>query len=68
MPMRDGTGPTGRGPMTGRGMGPCGAGYGRGYGRGFNCPRYPVNISKEDEKKLLEEELEIIKKRLKELE
>jgi len=37
MPKFDGTGPTGRGPMTGRGMGPCGAGYGyeRGYGMGF---------------------------------
>lgn len=41
MPYRDGTGPMGRGPMTGRGFGYCGAGagfvpgYGMGYGRGF---------------------------------
>lgn len=42
MPRRDGTGPTGRGPMTGRGAGPCagagtgaGRGFGRGPGRGF---------------------------------
>ncbi|HOR57784.1 MAG TPA: DUF5320 family protein, partial [bacterium] len=31
MPRQDGTGPTGQGPMTGRGMGPCGGGM--GYGR-----------------------------------
>jgi len=51
MPRFDGTGPQGQGPMTGRGMGPCGQGgrpvggpgmgpgrgrgMGRGYGRGF---------------------------------
>lgn len=35
MPGFDRTGPLGYGPMTGRGMGPCGAGYGRGAGRGF---------------------------------
>lgn len=44
MAYRDGTGPMGEGPMTGRGMGPCnpnynpamdrGYGYGRGMGRG----------------------------------
>ena len=45
MPQRNGTGPTGQGPLTGRGMGPCGdgkpktqgpgLGLGRGRGRGF---------------------------------
>jgi len=37
MPFGDGTGPLGRGPLTGRGLGPCGAGLGarRGLGRGF---------------------------------
>ena len=37
MPNRDKTGPTGQGPLTGRGLGPCGAGLarGRGFGRGF---------------------------------
>ena len=47
MPRRDGTGPMGRGAMTGRGFGPCagyqdnyygagaGYGYGRGRGRGY---------------------------------
>jgi hypothetical protein len=37
MPFKDGTGPAGMGPMTGRGMGPCaGSGIGRigtGFGR-----------------------------------
>ncbi len=39
MPFGDGTGPDGRGPVTGRGLGPCGdgtpryAGWGRGRGR-----------------------------------
>ncbi len=37
MPRFDRTGPQGQGPMTGRGMGPCGGGmaYGRGFGRGM---------------------------------
>jgi len=37
MPGQDGTGPTGQGALTGRGLGPCGAGLarGRGFGRGF---------------------------------
>lgn len=41
MPRYDGTGPWGRGAMTGRGMGPCntaqspGYGFGYGYGRGM---------------------------------
>lgn len=47
MPRRDGTGPMGAGPMTGRGFGPCaadramgnraGLGMGYGYGRGRGC-------------------------------
>jgi len=35
MPKFDGTGPQGQGPMTGRGMGPCGPGYARGFARGM---------------------------------
>ena len=39
MPYRDGTGPMGQGPMSGRGMGPCAGGArlmgGRGMGRGY---------------------------------
>ena len=34
MPNRDGTGPFGQGPKTGRGLGPCGGGQARGNGRG----------------------------------
>ncbi len=50
MPRRDGTGPLGMGPMTGRGLGNCSAsavmpaegfakmfGFGRRAGRGFGC-------------------------------
>lgn len=81
MPNRDGTGPLGQGPLTGRGLGPCGRGLRRGFGRGFGrglgwrCwGTFPVTLSKEDEKKILEAELEEIEaekqeieKRLKEL-
>jgi hypothetical protein len=35
MPRLDGTGPRGQGPITGRGLGPCGGGYGRGRGMGY---------------------------------
>lgn len=38
MPYLDGTGPMGRGPMTGRGLGYCGAGAGRMAGAGFGWP------------------------------
>ena len=93
MPGFDRTGPQGRGPLTGRGMGPCGAGspggygrgYGRGFGRGYGFRRYqaypdapqaePVSIGKDEQKKVLEEELKeidaekkAIEKKLKELE
>lgn len=83
MPRFDGTGPAGAGPMTGRGLGSCGAGYGygRGLGRGFGrgigrgmgwrmaagvCPWYaqPTELSKEDEKKLLKEDIEMLKEEL----
>ena len=43
MPYRNGTGPNGQGPMTGRGMGPCAGGAramgGRGMGMGFGGRR-----------------------------
>ena len=35
MPNRDRTGPNGAGPLTGRGLGPCGGGQRFGRGRGF---------------------------------
>lgn len=34
MPNKDKTGPEGKGPKTGRGLGPCGDGVPRGGGRG----------------------------------
>jgi len=39
MPRFDQTGPMGQGPMTGRGMGPCGRGRGMGRGMGFRFGR-----------------------------
>ena len=42
MPGYDQTGPMGQGPMTGRGIGPCGGGRmqaGRGFGRGMGMRR-----------------------------
>ena len=35
MPQGDRTGPLGQGPLTGRGLGPCGAGAGVGFRRGL---------------------------------
>lgn len=78
MPNRDGTGPEGRGPLTGRGLGPCarGQGFRRGFGRDV-WARYtePVRFSRAEQRKILEEELkeierekEDIEKRLKEIE
>jgi len=90
MPRFDGTGPWGAGPGTGWGMGPCGAGmgwrrdWGRGYGRGlgrrgfggYGAYGYPYQpqITKKEEKEMLEdevadleEELKAIKSRLSEL-
>lgn len=91
MPNRDRTGPRGQGPMTGRGLGPCGSGraapgYGRGaaYGRGFGFGRglalrqgygrgygaFPAAqpSSSDQEKQILQQELEAIKNRLDQLE
>jgi len=72
MPGFDGTGPQGFGPMTGRGLGPCGCGMRRGFGRGFRR-RFPV-VTEKEEKQILEYELKDIEaekreveKRLKEL-
>ena len=80
MPYFDGTGPYGAGPMTGRGMGPCGdwgyqcpywrSGWGKGMGRGR--PGYwNRSMSKTEElssltkeEKILQEELEMIKKEI----
>ena len=79
MPGQDGSGPRGEGPLSGRGFGPCGRGLARGrglgrglgrdfgFGRGFGL-REPVELSKEEQKKILEAEKQEIEKRLKELE
>lgn len=87
MPGRDGTGPMGRGAMTGRGFGICtdvnaseygtGFGFGRGLGlgRGFDCRRglgwgFASKTKKEflaDQKKFLEERLNMVSKQLEEL-
>ena len=63
MPNRNGTGPNGRGPMTGRGLGRC---SGRGRGRTFNS--ISTNLTKTEEIEMLKKEKENIEKRMKELE
>ena len=81
MPRQDKTGPNGQGPMTGRGLGPCGRGLRRGFGRGMGWRCWgrapyaePVSFTEAEEKKLLEAELkeielekQEIQKRLKEI-
>jgi hypothetical protein len=80
MPARDKTGPNGQGALTGRGLGPCGSGTARGFGRGcgrrafFQGSNFTRTVTKDEEKQILEQELEEIetqkeeiKKRLKEL-
>ena len=79
MPKFDGTGPQGQGPLTGRSFGPCGRGLRRGFGGGFGRSfglGYPeqINLTSDQEKKILEAELkeiilekQEIEKRLKEI-
>ena len=65
MPRRDGTGPNGYGPLTGRRMGTCGRGLAAGQGYGRNLSTYPE--AKDDlkrEKELLEQRLKDIDKKL----
>ncbi len=59
----------GRGPLTGRGMGPCcyGGGFGMGYGRRFVSRREEKEIL-EEEASYLKEELQAIKERISDLE
>jgi ferredoxin len=56
MPRGDGTGPMGKGPFTGRGMGRCGDGIGMGHGRGRGCgicvgrcPRSAISLAEANE-------------------
>jgi len=75
MPFRDGTGPLGQGPMTGRGLGLCGGGmgFGRGYGRGRGWRRwgyypsvYPVaQPTAKEEKEMVKEEMNALKEQIK---
>lgn len=66
MPRHDRTGPMGQGPLTGRGMGPCGRG--QGFRRGFGRMRSPVTFTAEEEKQILEAELKEIEAEKKEIE
>ena len=76
MPGFDGTGPWGLGPGSGWGLGPCGAGMafrrgrGRGFGRGFGWRRfwgypYQPQITKKEEKEILEDEVLALEEELK---
>jgi hypothetical protein len=77
MPRFDGTGPLGLGPGTGWGLGPCGAGlaWRRGWGRGFGWRRfwgypygaypYQPQITKKEEKEMLEDEVKDLEEELK---
>lgn len=76
MPRFDRTGPSGYGPLTGRGLGPCGRGFNRmgyGMGRGYRNFYQPSITQKEEEEimegevELLEDELKAVKERLKDL-
>lgn len=77
MPRYDGSGPAGQGPMTGRGMGPCGRGrawggraqgWGRGMGRGaglgMGAGRWPWWIQNSDNKTDVLKDLEAEKAEL----
>ena len=73
MPYKDGSGPAGRGPMTGRGMGPCSGGAGQGMGRGMGRGRFgpscwaAPSLTKEEEAEMLKKQKAAIEARLKEL-
>lgn len=72
MPGRDGTGPNGMGPMTGRGIGLCNAskfaGLGLGMGlccrRGFRRSCFSSMINSENRKDLLMNQKAILEERL----
>ena len=67
MPGGDGSGPLGRGSMTGRGLGNCNPNiqrnrtyYGRGFRRRFAMPYTETKTSLEEEKKALEARIKTI--------
>jgi hypothetical protein len=65
MPGGNGTGPLGRGPLTGRGLGPCGRGYGRGLGYYDYYEPYPVDEN--TDRSFLENEKAMLEARLKDI-
>ena len=75
MPAQDGTGPMGQGSLTGRGLGPCNTSgvaplWCRGFRRGFGFRSFPqsVELTVEQERKVLEAELAEVEAEKKELE
>jgi hypothetical protein len=60
MPRFNKTGPMGEGPLTGRGLGPCG--FQRGFGYGYR------RMSRTSEVQMLKEYIEDLKEELKEVE
>lgn len=69
MPNRNGTGPRGMGPMSGRGMGRCGGGQGAGYGRGQGLGRrgiFQAPAEAQDETEALKVRVAELEKRLNE--
>lgn len=70
MPRRDGTGPMGSGPMTGRGLGlglACRRGFGGGFRRGLATSQNSIKTHKEllqEQKELLQSQLEAIDNQL----
>ena len=71
MPYRDGTGPQGAGPLTGRGLGSCGQGLARGrgglFGRNLGLGRglgFGRRWTQTDERATLDEEEQILKEEL----
>lgn len=79
MPGRNGTGPGGMGPMTGWGRGWCAGGMGRGLGFGGNAGYgrfgmgrgfggvWAAPVSPEMEEQYLQQEMEMLKARMDEL-
>jgi hypothetical protein len=70
MPNKNGTGPMGNGPMSGRGMGRCGGGRAAGPGRGMGLgrrgafPQAPVNEAAVDEVQALKDRIAELEKKL----
>jgi hypothetical protein len=67
MPRRDKTGPNGMGPGTGRGLGRCIDNYPRRERGVLRRNRRFLDLSKEEKRDILEEEIQILKDDLNEL-